>query len=45
VRNELQHDYPIVQARALHAAVAGLPAQLGGFLSAYSAWLRRVLGP
>jgi uncharacterized protein YutE (UPF0331/DUF86 family) len=43
VHNELQHDYPIVQAHALHVAVADLPAQLGSFLRAYSAWLRAVL--
>ena len=42
-RNDLQHDYPTVQARTLHAAVSELVNQFAAFMRAYPSWLRENL--
>jgi uncharacterized protein YutE (UPF0331/DUF86 family) len=39
-RNDLQHDYPTMQAHLLHAAVSDLLAQFAAFMRTYPGWLR-----
>lgn len=39
-RNDLQHDYPTMQARALHTAIGDLLAQFAAFMRTYPGWLR-----
>lgn len=39
-RNDLQHDYPTMQARVLHAAVVSLLAHFAAFMRSYPSWLR-----
>jgi uncharacterized protein YutE (UPF0331/DUF86 family) len=39
-RNDLQHEYPTMQAHTLHAAVTEFLAAFGSFMRSYAAWLR-----
>jgi hypothetical protein len=40
VRNEMQHAYPDVGARATYDAAAALLDEFGGFFRDYGRWLR-----
>ncbi len=39
-RNDIQHDYPTMQARILHGAVIELRTQFAAFMRTYPGWLR-----
>ena len=39
-RNDLQHEYPTLQAHALHAAANEFLVGFASFMRSYSAWLR-----